>query len=207
MRGNRRSNLSSATYVPFHCMGPRGSTSTAGRWGALTKVMATKFSTAAIRYGLAMLLAVFGLCAAGQAQQQVAMALLPDAPGTADAMEPVRPVEPIEQRPLREAPSHRRFWDRENTLLFAGTVLTSAGDFVVTHNNLQASGGQELNPIARVFSGSTVGLVANFAGETAGVTGLSYIFHKTGHHRLERVAPMMNMAASGYAIGYGLRHR
>jgi hypothetical protein len=181
--------------------------------------MPTKFSTAAIRYGLATLLAVFGLCAAGQAQQQVqqqvqqqiAMAFPPDAPGTADAsssMEPVRPVEPIVQRPLRgEASSHRRFWDRENTLLFAGTVLTSAGDFVVTHNNLQSGGGQELNPIARVFSGSTAGLVANFAGETAGVTGLSYFFHKTGHHRLERLAPMVNMAASGYAIGYGLRHR
>ena len=199
--------------MPFHCIGPRGSTSTAGRWGALTKVMPTKFSTAAIRYGLASLLAIFGLCAAGQAQQQVhqqvqqqvAMAMLnpPDAPS---AMEPVRPVEPIELKPLPEAPSHRRFWDRENTLLFAGTLLTSAGDFVVTRNNLQG-GGQELNPIARVFSGSTAGLVANFAGETAGVTGLSYFFHKTGHHRLERLAPMVNMAASGYAIGYGLRHR
>jgi hypothetical protein len=180
--------------------------------------MPTKFSTAAIRYGLASLLAVFGLCPAGRAQQQVqqrvqqqapqqlAMAMLtpPDAPS---AMEPVRPVEPIELKPQPEAPSHRRFWDRENTLLFAGTVLTSAGDFVVTRNNLQGGGGQELNPVARIFSGSTAGLVANFAGETAGVTGLSYIFHKTGHHRLERLAPMVNMAASGYAIGYGLRHR
>ncbi len=121
-------------------------------------------------------------------------------------MEPVRPVEPIDLKPLPEAHSHRRFWDRENTLLFAGTVLTSAGDFVVTRQNLQG-GGQELNPVARIFSGSTAGLVANFAGETAGVTGLSYFFHKTGHHRLERLAPMVNMAASGYAIGYGLRHR
>jgi len=195
--------------VPFHCIGLRGSTSTAGRWGALTKVMPTKFSTAAIRYGLASLLAVLGLCAAGhaqqRAQQQVAMALLepPDAPS---AMEPVRPVEPVELKPLPEAPRHRRFWDRENTLLFAGTVLTSAGDFVVTRNNLQG-GGQELNPIARIFSGSTAGLAVNFVGETAGVTGLSYIFHKTGHHRLERLAPMVNMAASGYAIGYGLHHR
>jgi hypothetical protein len=183
--------------------------------------MPTKFSTAAIRYGVASLLAVFCLCAAGQGQQQaqqqvqqqvlqripqpVALALLtpPDAPS---AMEPVRPVEPIELKPLPEASGHRRFWDRENTLLFAGTVLTSAGDFVVTRQNLQG-GGQELNPVARIFSGSTAGLVANFAGETAGVTGLSYFFHKTGHHRLERLAPMVNMAASGYAIGYGLRHR
>ena len=176
--------------------------------------MPTKFSTAAIRYGLASLLAIFGLCAAGQAQQQVhqqvqqqvAMAMLnpPDAPS---AMEPVRPVEPIELKPSPEAPSHRRFWDRENTLLFAGTLLTSAGDFVVTRNNLQGGGGQELNPIARVFSGSTAGLVANFAGETAGVTGLSYFFHKTGHHKLERAVSLVNIGSSAGAVSFGLLHR
>jgi hypothetical protein len=164
--------------------------------------MPTNFSSAAFRFGMAILLAVFALSAAGQAQQQVAMALL----HPPDVMEPIRPVEPLERQPLPlpEAPSHH-FWDRENSMLFAGTVLTSAGDFVVTRNNLQA-GGQELNPIARVLSGSTAGLAVNFAGEAAGVTGLSYFFHKTGHHKLERLAPMINMAASGYAIGYGLKH-
>jgi hypothetical protein len=152
---------------------------------------------------MAILLAVLGLSAAGQAQQQVALLHPPDAP---DTMEPVRPVETFQPKPLPEAPSHR-FWDRENSMLFAATVLTSAGDFVVTKNNLSGGGGQELNPVARVFSGSTAGLALNFAGETAGVTGVSYFFHKTGHHRLERLAPMVNMAASGYAIVYGMRHR
>src|SRR5277367_5383460 len=107
-------------------MGLRGSTSTAGRWGALTNVMPTNYSTAAIRYGMAIALAVFSLSVAGQAQQQaqqqVTMALLdapaahPADPHPFDAMEPVRPIEPIEVKPLPEAPSHRRFWDRENTL-------------------------------------------------------------------------------------------
>jgi hypothetical protein len=163
--------------------------------------MPNKFSSAAFRYGMALLLSVCGLSATARAQQQVSMALL----HPPDAIEPVRPVEPLEAKPLPEAPSHRRFWDRENTILFAATLATSAGDFVVTRNNLQ-NGGQELNPITRVFSGSTAGLALNFAGEAAGVTGMSYLFHKTGHHRLERLAPMLNMAASGYAIGYGLRH-
>jgi hypothetical protein len=179
--------------------------------GALTKVMPTKFSTTELRYAIAILLATFSLSASSQGQQlaqqepvqePVAVALL----HPPDAMEPMRPAVPFENKPLPEAPSHRRFWDRENTALFAATVATSAADFVVTRNNLQA-GGQELNPVARIFSGSTAGLAVNFAGETAGVTGLSYLFHKTGHHRLERIAPMINMAASGYAIGYGLRHR
>ena len=200
-KGNRRSNLLSTTDVPFQDPGLRGSTSTAGQWGALTKVMPTNFSTAAFRYGMAIATVVFGLSAAGQAQEQVALALL----HPPDTMEPVRPVQPLERAPLPEAPSHR-FWDRENSMLFAATVLTSAGDFVVTRSNLQA-GGQELNPIARVFSGSTAGLAVNFVGETAGVTGLSYLFHKTGHHRLERLAPMLNIGASSYAIAYGLKHR
>jgi len=162
--------------------------------------MPTNFSTAAFRYGVVTLLAVLALSAAGQAQQQVALLHAPE------AIEPVRPVETFQPKPLPEAPSHR-FWDRENSMLFAATVLTSAGDFVVTKNNLSGGGGQELNPVARVFSGSTAGLALNFAGETAGVTGVSYFFHKTGHHRLERLAPMVNMAASGYAIVYGMRHR
>ena len=82
----------------------------------------------------------------------------------------------------------------------------SAADFAVTNANLQ-SGGRELNPVTRVFSGSTAGLAANFAGETAGVIGLSYFFHKTGHHKLERMTSVVNIGASAVAVTYGLTHR
>ena len=47
----------------------------------------------------------------------------------------------------------------------------------------------------------------NFAGETAGVIGLSYFFHKTGHHRLERAVSMLNMGSSAAAVSFGLAHR
>jgi hypothetical protein len=47
----------------------------------------------------------------------------------------------------------------------------------------------------------------NFAGETAGVIGLSYLFHKTGHHRLERATPMLDIGASAFAVIYDLNHR
>ncbi|MGA7378878.1 MAG: hypothetical protein WBW36_21155, partial [Candidatus Sulfotelmatobacter sp.] len=79
-------------------------------------------------------------------------------------------------------------------------------DFVVTRDNLR-NGGQELNPVTAVFAGSTAGLAANFAGETAGVIGLSYFFHKTGHHRLERAVSMLNMGSSAAAVSFGLAHR
>ena len=104
-----------------------------------------------------------------------------------------------------EAPSHR-FWDGENCVLFVTSAAFSAADFVVTKDNLRG-GGQELNPVTRVFTGSTAGLAVNFAGETVGVIGLSYFFHKTGHHKLERAVSMLNIGASGAAVTYDLAHR
>jgi len=111
----------------------------------------------------------------------------------------------VDPATLPEAPGHR-FWDRENSLLFAASTGFSAADFAVTRDNLR-SGGQELNPVTRVFSGSTTGLAVNFAGETAGVVGLSYLFHRTGHHKLERVISMLNIGASATAVMFDLAHR
>jgi hypothetical protein len=82
----------------------------------------------------------------------------------------------------------------------------SAADFALTRSILQ-NGGKELNPVTRLFSGSTAGLAANFAGETAGIIGLSYFFHKTGHHQLERLTPMLDIGASAFAVVYDLNHR
>ena len=75
------------------------------------------------------------------------------------------------------------------------------GDFAVTHMNL-ANGGRELNPVVRVFGRSTPGLAVNFAGETVGVVGLSYLFHKTGHHKLERAVSLVNIGASAAAVTF-----
>ena len=122
----------------------------------------------------------------------------------ANTVEPVeRPASNVTVAP--EAPSHR-FWDNKNKVLFATAAGFAAADFASTRANL-ANGGQELNPVTRVFAGSTAGLAANFAGETAGVVGLSYFFHKTGHHRLERIVPLASIGASGFAVSYNLTHR
>jgi hypothetical protein len=113
---------------------------------------------------------------------------------------------PVVANNLPEAPSHHRFWDNENRALFATVAALSAADFAVTRANLQ-NGGKELNPVTRLFSGSTAGLAVNFAGQTAGIIGLSYYFHKTGHHQLERITPMLNIGASSFAVVYDLSHR
>jgi hypothetical protein len=99
-----------------------------------------------------------------------------------------------------------RFWDRENSILFAATAAFSTADFVVTRDNLR-NGGQELNPVTRVFSSSTAGLAMNFAGETVGVVGVSYFLHRMGHHRLERAVSMLNIGGSATAVAFDLVHR
>jgi hypothetical protein len=100
----------------------------------------------------------------------------------------------------------RRFFDKWNIALFAGSAALDSTDFAVTRSNLQ-SNGKELNPIVRMFGRSTAGLALNFAGEAAGTVGLSYFFHKTGHYKLERAVSMVNIGATGFAVGYSSSHR
>jgi len=152
-----------------------------------------------------ILLAVLGLSRPGVAQQ-VSLALLQPGPIETGAMEPVPMVKPVQPTAVPEAPSDHRFWDRENSLLFATSAAFSTADFFATRANLQ-KGGQELNPVTRVFSGSTAGLAMNFAGETAGVVGLSYFLHKTGHHKIERFVSMLNISASAAAVSFDLARR
>jgi len=107
---------------------------------------------------------------------------------------------------LEEKPLEHGFWDRENRTLFAMNAALAGADFATTQRNLNHNG-KELNPLTRMLSSSTPGLAANFAMETGGVIGVSYLFHKTGHHKLERMTSYVNLSASAFAVSYGLAHR
>ncbi len=160
--------------------------------------MLTIWLGAILKPKAAVLLVLFGLCGPALAQQ-VSFALLQP-----ESIEPNPMVKSAEPVTLPEAPSHR-FWDRENSILFAATAAFSTADFIATRNNLR-NGGQELNPVTRVFAGSTAGLAVNFAGETAGVVGLSFFFHKTGHHKLERAISILNIGCSAAAVTFDHIH-
>jgi hypothetical protein len=150
------------------------------------------------------MMGVLALCRPALSQE-VSVALLQPAAIQPSALTPAPAVTTAQPATLPETSSHR-FWDPENTFLFATTAAFNAADFVVTRDNLRG-GGRELNPVTRVFSGSTTGLAVNFAGETAGVVALSYFFHKTGHHRLERAVSMVNIGSSAGAVTFDLVHR
>src|SRR5580698_7741928 len=162
------------------------STCTAGQWQPDTKVMQTSRVGTGLKFGAVTLLVFLA-----RAPMPIAAA-----PMAKSLPSPPRPQAAVEHK----------FWDKENTALFATVAAFSAADFVVTHDNL-SHGGRELNPLTRPFTGSTAALAANFAGETAGVIGVSYFFHKTGHHKLERLAPIVNFGMSAFAVSYGLAHR
>lgn len=169
--------------------------------------MASRNSSKLLPFSLALLV-VGGVCCPGL----FAQGPIPDAPRpTAEALSPMVEASPaIAARPVvatgPRAEDAHRFWDTRNCALLAATAALSAADFAVTRANLQ-NGGQELNPMVRVFGRSSAGLAVNFAGETAGVVGLSYLFHKTGHHRLERMVSLVSIGASSGAVGYGLANR
>jgi hypothetical protein len=163
------------------------------------------------------ILMVLALLSAPTFAQKVASAIFKDDPLNSVPDNPapakVRPVgpsavaaSPIIAGVLPEAYSRHKFWDRENIALFATVAAMNAADFALTWSNLR-DGGRELNPVTRLFSGTTAGLASNFAGETAGIVGLSYLFHKKGHHELERLTPMLNIGVSSFAVAYDLSHR
>jgi hypothetical protein len=160
----------------------------------LTKWLGTIFNPR-----IALLLVIAGCCSPAFAQE-VSYALLQPA-----SMEPIPMTTSVPTVTFPEA-SHHRFWDRENGFLFATSAAFSGADFVITRNNLR-NGGQELNPVTRLFAGSTAGLAVNFAGESVGVVGLSYFLHKTGHHKLERAVSMLNIGSSAAAVTFDLARR
>lgn len=129
-----------------------------------------------------------------------------DAPRPVVEAAPLVMVQPTTAPASSISGDSHKFWDTKNRVLFVTAAAFNGADFAVTRANLQ-SGGQELNPMVRPFGRSTAGLAVNFAGETVGVIGLSYFFHKTGHHKMERMVSIVNIGSSAGAVGYGLAHR
>src|SRR5260221_10092137 len=106
-----------------------------------TNVMHMHWFRSILEPRTALLLVFLGVCRAGMTQQ-VSFELLP---ARAASPAPIFRIEPVQMQNPPEAPGNHRFWDRQNSLLFATSAAFSAADFVVTRDNLR-SGGQELNP-------------------------------------------------------------
>jgi hypothetical protein len=85
--------------------------------------------------------------------------------------------------------------------------VLEAVDFGITHHNL-SDGGREMDSMAKALCESgTAGQLLFFGGRMAGVVGISYLLHRTGHHKLERAFPVYASGDSAYGVGYSFAHR
>ena len=119
---------------------------------------------------------------------EVASVSLPAAPSAVAApATPIVSATPKSQI-LTEAPEHARFLDRSAKIRFAVLAGVIAADGITTQYVLNHDGGKEVNPLARPLV--IHGAVGQFAASTIGFgfgVGTSYLFHRTGHHKLERM--------------------
>jgi len=108
---------------------------------------------------------------------------------------------------LLALPTQHHFWDPANKTLFATHAALEALDFGITHYNL-SQGGREIDPLAKgLCESGTAGQLVFFGGRMAGVMAVSYLLHKTHHHKLERVFPLYASGDSAYGVVYSFVHR
>jgi hypothetical protein len=102
-------------------------------------------------------------------------------------------------------PVEHHFWDQENNLLFAGVAAARTLDYFSTLN-MRRRGRQEI-----FLTNDAVDNHAGFAFIEAGATGVSigasYLFHRYGHHKLERWTSIVHigLATTGAVRNYSLK--
>jgi hypothetical protein len=112
------------------------------------------------------------------------------------------------QRPSSKAPIlpiEHRFWDKENDLLFAGVAAARTLDYFSTLN-MRRRGRQEI-----FLTNDVVDNHAGFAAIEAAASGVSigasYLFHRYGHHKLERWTSIVHtgLTTTGAVRNYSLK--
>lgn len=150
---------------------------------------------------LKLLVAGCALCGTQLAFGQTADAPKQEAPKSGTSPTP-------EVRRARAGETHQkqhRFWDRENAWLFAGVGAARTLDYFSTLN-MRRRGRQEI-----FLTNDVVDNHAAFAAVEASATGVSigaaYLFHRYGHHKLERWTSILHigLATSGAVRNYCLK--
>jgi hypothetical protein len=98
-------------------------------------------------------------------------------------------------------PAVHRFWDTENILLFAGVGAARGLDYASTLN-IRRRGINEAF-LTNAIVDNHPEFAAIEVAATAASIGVSYIFHATGHHRLERWVSYVHI---GVAVGGAVRN-
>jgi hypothetical protein len=104
------------------------------------------------------------------------------------------------QAPAKLAEQHR-FWDKENVWLFAAVGAGRTLDYFSTLN-LRRRGDQEWLVTNDLVDDHPAFAVVEAAGTGLSI-GASYLFHRSGHHKLERWTSIVHF---GVATGGAVRN-
>jgi hypothetical protein len=104
--------------------------------------------------------------------------------------------------PLRQ---EHRFWDKKNAWLLAGVGASRALDYSSTLN-MRRRGNNEILVTNDLVDNHAAFAMVEAAG-TAVSIGVSYLFHRSGHHKLERWTSIVHIGAatSGAVRNYCLK--
>ena len=94
-----------------------------------------------------------------------------------------------------QTPPHK-FWDKENICLFAGVGGARMLDYASTRH-LRDQGDNEVLLTNAIVDNRPLFVGIELAGTAASI-GVSYLFHRTGHHTLER---WTSIAHIGVGVG------
>jgi hypothetical protein len=124
--------------------------------------------------------------------------------------QPQSPGEISKPAPLPEAPPQtppHAFWDRTNILLFAGVAVFRSLDYASTRNFLARGRVEVLIPDDVV--NNSAGFASLEAAGTLTSVGLSYLMHRTGHHKLERWISIGHIGVTGFGVvrNYSLKSK
>jgi hypothetical protein len=149
------------------------------------------------------------VCAVSGAAEQIAMApgssiVAPESGPAAGGA--ISSLPAVETEPAPAAPVHA-FWDRTNLWLFTGVAFTRGMDYASTRN-MQARGRKEILLAPEVVNNSAAFASLEAAGTLTSI-GISYVFHRTGHHTLERWMSIghISVASFGVVRNYCLQSR
>ncbi len=109
--------------------------------------------------------------------------------------------------PATLAPPTHRFWDKRNAWLFAGVAASRALDFHST-GNMRRRGRNEILLTNEVVDNKPAFAAIEAAGAFTSV-GISYLFHRKNHHRLERWVSYVHIGVTtfGAVRNYSLSSR
>src|SRR5262249_23734333 len=148
------------------------------------------------------------VCASAFAQElgvhaQPALTITNDAPLPKPEAASAVPAAPV-FRPVTPEPPPHRFLDLKNSLAIGAFGAALAADSYSPPRGLAYPQIRELNPIARPFVSSRAGQVAYSGAGFALFAGGMYAVHRTGHHRLERIAPWIAAGWEGVLAGWNM---